>query len=71
MLLDLSIAYLLTIVSGVVAIFQLKESKVALSLATLFLWLILALMAVTFQALWNSDELYQVRPFVEPRARRG
>jgi hypothetical protein len=71
MFLDPSIPYLLTIVSGVVAIFQLKDSKVALSLTTLFLWLILSLTAVTFQALWNSDELYQVGPFVEPKARQG
>jgi len=35
----------------VVAIFPLKDTKVALSLATLFLWLILSLTAVTFQAL--------------------
>jgi hypothetical protein len=53
----------------VVAIFQLKDSKVELSLTTLFLWLILALTAVTFQVLWNSDELYQVGPFVDPKAR--
>ena len=71
MFLDPSIPYLLTIVSGVVTTFPLKDTKVALSLATLFLWLILALTALTFQALWNADDLYQAGPFVEPRARRG
>jgi hypothetical protein len=42
--------FILTLVSGVVAIFQLKDTRVALSLATLFLWLIVALTAATFQA---------------------
>jgi len=63
------VMFLLTIVSGLVALFQLKDSRVALSLATLFLWLIVALTAATFQALWNKDDLYQVGPFVEPVAR--
>jgi tryptophan-rich sensory protein len=60
--------FILTMVSGVVAIFQLKDTRVALSLATLFLWLIVALTAATFQAVWNADDLYQVGPFVKPRA---
>jgi tryptophan-rich sensory protein len=60
--------FVLTIVSGLVAIFQLKDTKVALSLATLFLWLIVALAAATFQVLWNHDDLYNVGPFVEPSA---
>ena len=58
--------FVLTIMSVVVAIFQLKDSKVALSLATLFLWLLVALTAATFQALWNADDFYQVGPFVQP-----
>ena len=61
------VMFLLTIASGVVALFQLKESKVAISLATLFLWLLVALTAATFQALWNKDDFYQVGPFVEPK----
>jgi tryptophan-rich sensory protein len=63
------VMFLLTIASGMVALFRLKDSKVALSLVTLFLWLIVALTAATFQALWNKDDFYQVGPFVEPRAR--
>ena len=63
------VMFLLTIASGVVALFQLKDSKVALSLATLFLWLIAALTAATFQALWNRDDLYELGPFVKPSAR--
>ncbi|SRR6266566_8196994 len=59
--------FILTMVSGVVAIFQLKDTRVALSLATLFLWLIVALTAATFQAMWNADDLYKVGPFVKPR----
>ena len=62
------VMFLLTIMSAVVAIFQLKDSKVALSLATLFLWLIIALTAATFQALWNADDFYKVGPFMEPKA---
>ena len=63
------VMFLLTIVSGLVALFRMKDTKVALSLATLFIWLIVALTAALFQALWNKDDLYQVGPFVEPRAR--
>ena len=62
------VMFLLTIASGVMAIFQLRDSKVALSLATLFVWLIVALTAATFQALWNKDEFYQIGPFVKPTA---
>lgn len=58
--------FILTIMSGLVAIFQLKDSKVALSLATLFLWLLVALTAAIFQALWNTDDLYNIGPFMEP-----
>jgi translocator protein len=58
--------FILTILSGIVAIFQLKDTKVALSLATLTVWLVIALTAASFQAAWNKDELYQVGPFAEP-----
>jgi tryptophan-rich sensory protein len=58
--------FVLTILSGIVAIFQLKDSKVALSLATLTVWLMIALTAASFQAAWNRDDLYAVGPFVEP-----
>ncbi len=63
------IMFLLTIASGMVALFRLKDSKVAISLATLFIWLVVALTAATFQALWNKDDFYQVGPFMEPNAR--
>ena len=58
--------FVLTVLSGVVAIFQLKDTKVALSLATLTLWLMIALTAASFQAVWNKDEFYKVGPFTEP-----
>ncbi|HZU67493.1 MAG TPA: TspO/MBR family protein [Ktedonobacteraceae bacterium] len=58
--------FLLTIASGFVAIFRLKDSRAALSLATLFTWLIIALTAATFQALWNHDDFYDAGPFVAP-----
>lgn len=60
--------FLLTVLSGWVAVFRLRDSKVALSLATLFVWLLIALTAASFQALWNRDEFYQVGPFVRPLA---
>ncbi len=62
------VMFLLTIMSGMVALFRLKDTKVALSLATLFLWLIVALTAAIFQALWNYDDFYRVGPFLLPRA---
>ncbi len=60
--------FLLTLMSALVAIFQLKDSKVVLSLATLFLWLLVALTAATFQVLWNADDFYHVGPFLQPKA---
>ncbi len=56
----------LTIASLLVSIFQLKDTKIALSLATLFLWLTLASVLATTQALWNYDDFYDIGPFVEP-----
>ncbi|GCE10865.1 tryptophan-rich sensory protein [Tengunoibacter tsumagoiensis] len=61
--------FLLTLASGFVAIFRLKDTRVALSLATLFIWLIVATTAATAQMLWNKDELYEVGPFVKPDPR--
>ncbi len=60
--------FVLTVLSGFVALFRLRDGRVALSLATLFLWLLLALSVATCQALWNVDEFYQVGPFVRPSA---
>lgn len=57
---------ILTLLSGYVALFRLHDSKVALSLATLFLWLLIALTAASFQALWNHDDFYEVGPFARP-----
>ncbi len=57
--------FVLTILSGVVAIFKLRDTVVALSLATLFIWLIIALTAASFQAAWNYDDLYHAGPFVK------
>lgn len=57
--------FVLTVASGFVAIFRLKDTKIALSLATLFVWLIIALTVASFQVLWNHDEFYDLGPFVE------
>jgi tryptophan-rich sensory protein len=58
--------FFLTIASVIVAVFRLKDTKVALSLATLTLWLTIASTAATFQVLWNRDDLYKVGPFAKP-----
>ncbi len=58
----------LTIASGFVALFRLKDTKVALSLGTLFVWLLIALAAAFFQAAWNRDDLYNAGPFLEAPA---
>lgn len=55
--------FVLTIVSGFIAIFRLRDTRVALSLATLFIWLLIALTAGGFQAAWNYDDLYHAGPF--------
>lgn len=60
--------FFLTIASVLVSVFKLKDTKVALSLATLTIWLTIASTAATFQALWNRDDLYKVGPFVKPNA---
>ncbi len=56
----------LTLFSGFVALFRLRDSRVALSLATLFLWLLIALTAASFQVLWNRDDFYGAGPFARP-----
>jgi len=61
--------FLLTVAKLFVAIFGLKDSRVALSLATTILWLMSALTAALFQAAWNRDDLYKVGPFIKPARR--
>lgn len=61
--------FVLTVASLFVAIFRLKDSRVALSLATTIVWLVIALTAALFQAAWNRDDLYKVGPFVKPSRR--
>lgn len=58
---------LLTVASGVVALFRLKDTVVALSLLTTFIWLLIAITAATTQMLWNRDEFYGLGPFTTPR----
>lgn len=55
--------FVVTVASGFIAIFRLKDTRAALSLATLFVWLLIALAAASFQAAWNHDELYNIGPF--------
>ena len=63
----LTLLYLvLTVASVFVSIFRLKDTKVALSFATLMLWLIIASTAAVAQVLWNKDDLYQAGPFTKP-----
>jgi tryptophan-rich sensory protein len=60
--------FVLTILSAWVALFRLKDTFVALSLATLLVWLVIASGAAICQAAWNKDDLYGVGPFFEPLA---
>ncbi len=60
--------FLLTSASGAVALFQMKDTKIALSLSTLFIWLIIASSAATTQMLWNHDAFYHAGPFTSPLA---
>ncbi len=55
----------LTVASEFVAIFRLKDTWVALSLATLMVWLLIASTAAIAQAAWNRDDFYGVGPFVK------
>jgi len=61
--------FLLTVAKLFVAIFGLKDSRVALSLATTIMWLMSALTAALFQAAWNRDDLYKAGPFIKPARR--
>jgi tryptophan-rich sensory protein len=56
----------LTIASLFVSFFKLKDTRVALSLATLLIWLCLASALSATIVLWNGDELYGVGPLAEP-----
>ncbi len=57
--------FVMALLSVAIALFQMKDTKVALSLATLTIWLVIALTAASFQAAWNYDDLYKVGPFME------
>ena len=59
----------LTIESGRVAIVELKDEKVALSLATLLPWLLLAAPTSAAIALWNQDDFYKLKPGIEPSSK--
>jgi tryptophan-rich sensory protein len=56
----------LTLESGRVALAELKDEKVALSLATLLPWLLLAAPTSAAIALWNQDDFYNLEPAIEP-----
>ena len=52
-----------------VALFRLKDTKVALSLATLFLWLIVALIAATISGAVEQGSFLPGGAVWQPRAR--
>jgi tryptophan-rich sensory protein len=56
----------LTVASLFVAVFRLRDWRVALSLATTLLWLCVALPSALAQLLWNRDSFYGVGPFAKP-----
>lgn len=49
-----------------IAIYELKDWRVVLSLSTLFPWLILASLTSTTVALWNRDKFYRTEAIVQP-----
>lgn len=57
---------ILTLASGFVALFRLRDWKVAVSLLTTTVWLCVALPSAIAQARWNRDEFYGVGPFAKP-----
>jgi len=61
---------MLTLASIGVAVLRLKDSRVALSLATLCVWLLLATPVALLQMHWNRDDLWQVGPRAIPDPRR-
>lgn len=59
----------LTAASINVAVRDLKDPKIALSLATTVAWLTIANPVAIAQALWNHDELWNLGPFCAPPQR--
>ena len=59
----------LTLESTRVALTELKDEKVALSLATLLPWLLLAAPTSAAIALWNQDDFYSLKPAIEPSSK--
>jgi tryptophan-rich sensory protein len=57
---------LLTVASLFVALFRLKDTRVALSLATTFVWLLIALPSAAAQAARNRDPFWGAGPFATP-----
>lgn len=55
-----------TLASVLVALFRLKDTRVAALLATLLVWLLLATAVSYKMLLWNRDEFYEVGPFCKP-----
>ena len=63
---DTNVGFVLTAASEYVAVSQLKDTKTAFSQSTTLLWLALAAATATTVAMWNEDEFYNSRPFVDP-----
>jgi translocator protein len=51
-----------------IALFQMKDWRVVLSLSTLFPWLCLASLTSVAVALWNRDDLLHIPPIIDPRS---
>ncbi|MBC8159584.1 MAG: tryptophan-rich sensory protein [Roseiflexaceae bacterium] len=57
---------LATVASIYVAVFRLRDRRVALSQSTILPWLVLASATATTVAAWNHDEYYEAGPFSAP-----
>jgi hypothetical protein len=56
----------LTVASVCVAFCRLKDTRVALSLATTLVWLLVSLPSAVAQAAWNRDSFWGAGPVARP-----
>ena len=59
-----NIGFAATVASMYVALFRMRDTRVALSQSTILPWLILAAATANTVAAWNRDEYYDVGPLV-------
>lgn len=66
--LSTNLGFAATVASIYVALFRLRDSRVALSQSTILPWLVLAAATANTVAAWNNDEYYDAGPFIASAA---